>query len=329
MIEHKRYEVLINTLLESKTIGVKDLSKTLNYDCDMIIEEVKTLIELGAPLEIINQHISLIENSHIDLLSSLEIHENLDTLVIQKEVDLHLLVNIASTNLHLKKFRTVSCQKSIVAIAECQTAGVGRLGRDWISPFGGNIYFSMRTKVNVPAHKLGPFSLTVGISVIETLRLFGLTDLCLKWPNDIYYNGKKLSGVLIEIVAQDKNSVDLIIGIGINIKMENNYGTYIEQEWIDLFTITEDRSISRNKIIAALINALHISIKKYETDGFSQFRDIWKDVDYLFGKNINTIGLKKQRSGIAQGVTANGELLINSNGDMVRISSGEVSVRLT
>jgi len=329
MIEHQKYVVLINTLQESNAADIKELSIKLDYDIETIKERVKALVEFGAPLKITDQHISLIENSCIELLSPLVIRESLDTLTNQKEVDLYLFVNIASTNQYLKKFKTVSGQKSIVSIAECQTAGVGRFGRCWISPFGGNIYFSMLTKVVVPAHKLGPFSLVVGISVIETLRLFGLKDLNLKWPNDIYYNGKKLSGVLIEIVAQDKNSVDLIIGIGINVKMENSYNANIEQEWVDLFTITEDRSISRNKIIASLINTLHRSIKKYEADGFSQFRDIWKDVDYLFGKNIHTIGTKNQYSGIAKGITANGELLIDSNGNMVKISSGEVSVRLT
>jgi len=329
MIEHEKYILLINALQESHSISIKDLSLKLDCDRKAIKEKVIALAELGAPLKANGQYVSLIRNSYIELLSDLQIRKSLDTQANQKEVDIHLFATIGSTNQHLKNFKTVSGQNSIVSIAECQTAGVGRLGKRWVSPFGGNIYFSMRTKVIVPTHKLGSFSLVVGISVIETLRLFGLENLNLKWPNDIYYNGKKLSGVLIEIVAHDKYSVDLIIGIGINVKMDNRFSANIEQEWIDLDTLTEDCIMSRNKIIATLINTLHRSIEKYEAEGFSQFREIWKDVDYLYGKRVDTFGTKNQYSGIAEGITANGELMINLDGNVVNISSGEVSVRLT
>ena len=322
MMEYDEYLGLINYLRSVRYSSVGQVAAFCAKKSDTINDLINSLIALGAPIERCEKGIRLQESRFVDALSHAEITKNITN---QRIIDLHLLVNTQSTNKYLRQLASDVKACGAVAVAESQSAGVGRSGKRWISPFGAAIYFSLRTTVNTPVDRLSAISLVIGLCVIKTLATFNLENLTVKWPNDIYYNAKKLSGILIETVKQEANSVDLIIGIGINVRMNNKIE--IDQDWIDVYSINESFSTPRNKIIATLINNLYEYIACYEKSGFEYFMGEWHKRDFLYGKDVVLSGRELSRSGVAHGVSKKGELLVNRDGGLLVVSSGEVSVR--
>jgi len=324
MIGHNKYLDLIGYLKENGFANRECIAKLCELDVAQAEQLTTNLLKLGAPFLLMNGSLALDEANIQEPLLLESILKNIDEEI---DAELHLLLHTPSTNHYIKELALSGA--SIVALSECQTAGVGRSGKHWVSPFGSNIYFSLRRKIKTPLHHISPLSLIVGLAVIETLNQFGLNELKLKWPNDIYFDDRKLSGVLIEVVKHNKEFVDVIVGIGINLKLNLTDASGIDQKWIDIYSIKPDDRISRNEIISTLINTLDSFINRFEHVGFNDFRKAWQKVDYLFGKEVYTKGMRENSSGIAMGVAPWGELLIQSGADLIKISSGEVSVRLS
>ena len=116
----------------------------------------------------------------------------------------------------------------MVCFAEHQSAGKGRRGRQWVSPFGSNIYMSIlwRFQQDGIACTAG-LSLAVGVAVIRALKTYGFNEVGLKWPNDIYCQGKKLGGILIEVSGEADGPCAVIIGLGLNLFLPEIQGQTI------------------------------------------------------------------------------------------------------
>lgn len=142
--------------------------------------------------------------------------------VIRKQVQgSHVIVEpvIDSTNQYMLD-RIPGLQSGDTCLAEYQSAGRGRRGRQWVSPFGCNLYLSMYWKLDQgPAAAVG-LSLVVGIVIAKTLNKISKGKVKVKWPNDLYLNDKKLAGILVELTGKTGDAAHIIIGIGINIGME-------------------------------------------------------------------------------------------------------------
>jgi len=199
-----------------------------------------------------------------------------------------------------------------ICISEYQTNGRGRFSREWYSPFGKNIYFSIQYSINQDISQLGGLSLAVGTIVCTTIeKACNLPNrLMLKWPNDVIYNGKKLAGVLIEIRAEVNGNCSVIIGVGINVNMPNTSKINFTQEWTSIMQIT-GASQDRNNICAILIDKLALGIEQYLITGFKSYMPEWKKRDSLFGKMIQIQDGHEIFKGTAAGVDLHGHLLIN------------------
>lgn len=234
--------------------------------------------------------------------------------------------SIDSTNNYLN--RNTKSLIPHICIAEHQTSGRGRFSREWYSPFGKNIYFSMQHSLKQDISQLGGLSLAIGIMVCKVIE--GVCKLpnrlMLKWPNDITYNGKKVAGVLIEVRAEINGNCSVVIGIGINVNMPITSQVNFQQDWTSLIQIT-GTSQDRNNICAALIDKLALGIEQYLFSGFKNYMPEWKKRDSLFGKLIQIQDGNKIFKGVASGVDLQGHLLINlENGTKRAFAAGEATL---
>jgi len=212
-------------------------------------------------------------------------------------------------------------------IAEYQLAGRGRRGRTWVSPFASHLYFSYYWRFESGIDKLSGLSLLVGIAVVNALEKIGIPGASLKWPNDIYYQGKKLAGILIELNGQVNEACHTVIGIGINVRMPPEQAELIDQPWIDLSSLSSEK-VDRNQLSATLINELQTLLPEYEQTGLQPHLARWLDLDCFLNKPVNVLLAEKNSSGICRGIDDTGALLLEVDGQIERYIGGEVSLRL-
>ncbi len=228
--------------------------------------------------------------------------------------DILLFDKIPSTNSYLLQYAKSHHLKNIVCIANQQTQGKAQHGRAWLSPPDCNIYFSLLWHFPQPVNALQGLSLVVGIALINAIKtcLVDTTKLKIKWPNDIYWDAKKLAGILVEIAETSQNNTSVVIGIGLNVYHPNIDTSSIHQPWTCLETIA-NKIISRNLIIANLINELNNALLQFTQCGFTSFLQHWKQWDYLYGKRVTAQIQEKSYHGVAKGINQFGELLLHTD----------------
>ncbi|VEA61495.1 Bifunctional protein BirA [Serratia plymuthica] len=231
---------------------------------------------------------------------------------------------VDSTNQYLLD-RITELQSGDACIAEYQQAGRGRRGRQWISPFGANLYLSMFWRLDQgPAAAIG-LSLVIGIVMAEVLQRLGAEDVRVKWPNDLYLNDRKLAGILVELTGKTGDAAQLVIGAGINLAMRESNANAINQGWINLQEA--GISIDRNELAATLLNELRQSLQQFEIDGLAPFISRWRALDNFIDRPVKLLIGEQQIFGIARGIDQQGALLLEQNGVVKPFIGGEISLR--
>ena len=210
-----------------------------------------------------------------------------------------------------------------VHVAEHQTEGKGRRGKEWRSPLGSNIYFSMLVSFPSGVAALDGLSLAVAVLVVGALRASGYSGFGLKWPNDILLDGKKLAGILLEITGDVAGPCKVVIGIGINTHLSASIRHEIDQPVIDLaekFSSPPDRNV----IVANLIRALANGVSKFETQGFSAYQAQWQELDLFKGQHVR-VGIGRDAvEGLVEGIDHKGALVLRTSSGIRVICSGEL-----
>lgn len=250
------------------------------------------------------------------LLNAQEIAQNLPfgEVKVFEEID--------STNEYLlKHFKTLP--SGTLCLTETQTAGRGRRGRQWYSPFGQNLYFSMLWRYQqAEMSNISALSLIVALVIAETFEQLDVKDIQIKWPNDIYYQGKKMGGILIESKI-DHEDIYLVIGIGLNLAMETINPAIVNQPWADLSAYHFDRNRLANQLARTLQQTLQDCPHQHLGDYLAR----WQKFDYFYQKPVKLITSTTEIHGIAQGINAQGELLLQQGEKIVPFAIGELSLR--
>lgn len=254
--------------------------------------------------------------------------EKIRTLLGKIPLNIEVLEKVDSTNQYLKQSQT-PIEEVQVCLAEIQTKGRGRLNRSWYSPFGKNIYFSMRYPFQKDLSELSGLSLVVALSVAHTLDTIRESPekIKLKWPNDVMVQGEKMAGILIEIQAESNGFSQVVIGIGINVNETDANQNNITQPWSSLKKLT-GIDYDRNGICAELISQLLSYLQRFSASGFSDFNAEWQERDLLFGKPVELTSGNQAYSGIGQGIDAQGHLVLKmADGSLKGFSSGDTSLK--
>lgn len=247
------------------------------------------------------------------LISVLEIHDQID-----------------STNRYLADYPQQAAALGLVCFAEHQTAGKGRRGRQWVSPFGSNIYLSIRWRFQRGYTGITGLSLAIGVAVIRALKQLGFAEVGLKWPNDIYSQGKKLGGILIEVSGESDGPCTAIIGLGLNRFLADAAADSITQAWTDLSKLTNPTMPDRNQLAGTLLNHLLAIIADFEQMGLQAYLEEWRHYDCLYNQSATLFIGEQAFTGVIAGIDDNGLLLISqANGKVNAFASGEVSFHRT
>jgi BirA family biotin operon repressor/biotin-[acetyl-CoA-carboxylase] ligase len=279
-------------------------------------------------LESLNIPLSSVKGKGYRLSDAIEL---LDQPVILSKIEgrldcLEVLLSTESTNSYLLDKASDHMGKRYAVLAEKQESGRGRRGRIWVSPFGKNIYLSMLWSFSGGIGSLEGLSLVIAIAVERALAELGVRDAKLKWPNDVYLNNKKLAGILLEVSGEYSGHCQVVIGIGLNIKLSVYEAESIDQPWAQLSEHLG--GVDRNTIAATMIDNLIKAIEQFDKQGFESFKDYWTEHDAFLNKEVDLILPRDTRSGIAKGVNNKGELLLLTDKGLESINAGELSLRL-
>lgn len=212
-----------------------------------------------------------------------------------------------------------------VVMAEVQTAGRGRRGRKWETPFGKTIALSLGVSIDMPASSVSCLSLVVGVAVADALKSVGVVGAELKWPNDVLIDGGKAGGILTELVLATR-PVEVVIGIGINVGSASCVREFVDYPVADI--CDHVGTPLRNRLIAELINHVLRQCKLFEKNGFAALRDRWMKLDAFRNQNVLVSSPTERLVGKAVGLGPNGELLIQTEqGSRRKIIGGDVSLR--
>jgi BirA family biotin operon repressor/biotin-[acetyl-CoA-carboxylase] ligase len=240
---------------------------------------------------------------------------------------LKILSVVDSTNRYAREQAANHASSGLVVLAEKQTAGRGRRGKVWVSPLASNIYMSVVWDFSGAGDTLKGLSLAIGVAVRRALLKLGVADIKLKWPNDIFVNGKKLGGILLEMIGDPSAECSVIVGIGINVLMSESSAEEIDQDWIDLQRASSV-TISRNELVACLITETFEVLGNFQRTGFSVYRAEWQAADLLKNQSGTISKDRESVSGIVLGVDNSGSLRMQlSNGEEQRFIGGELSLR--
>ena len=265
----------------------------------------------------------------LDLLEEQKLRAGFSQDVSNSIRELQVFQHIDSTNKFARELAERQAATGTVILAEQQSAGRGRRGKVWISPFAANIYLSIIWDFNDGAQALQGLSLAVGVAVKRALSDYGLQSVQLKWPNDIYVEQKKLGGILLEMIGDPAGHCSVVIGVGLNVSMPVSQASAIDQDWTDVATELQDKLPARNKLAAELISEILPLLSTFQEQGFAAYRDEWQAADAFYGQPAVISTPKQSTAGIVKGVGINGALRLElDSGNIESFIGGELSLRL-
>ena len=244
---------------------------------------------------------------------------------------------IDSTNEEIRREAAAGAPSGTVAVAEIQTAGRGRRGRNWESPGGEALYFSFLLRTSVAPEHISMLTLVMGLSVAQALResggsfsktekLPGAFPVMIKWPNDLVIGNKKVCGILTEAVTAGGRVDGIVIGCGINVNNEA-FPEEIRERATSLF-LESGVKLSRGELLARVLRSFHRNYRIFAgTESFSALRAAYDELLVNKDREVRVENPAGTYTGISRGIDESGRLIVEREGGTERISSGEVSVR--
>ena len=240
---------------------------------------------------------------------------------------IHYFEEVTSTQHVAAEMAEAGAAQGTVVIAELQTAGRGRLGRSWHSPPGLNLYATIILRPTRPIAEVFRLSLVAGIACAETLTTVAPGLVALKWPNDIWLNGRKAGGIISEAIADAHQQLAcVLVGIGLNLNLGREN---IPEELRDKATsvrIATGHRCDRIAIAATLFNRLDSRYMETEAHGFSALRAEYEKHFALTGKVVTVVDGASRIAGRVSGIDADGAMILETTAGPSRVMAGEVSV---
>lgn len=317
MVEHwNRKREILTTLADGHFVSGETLAKQLGISRTAIGKHISALEGYGVDIFSVKGKGYCLSNP-VSLIDEQRLTQALDKRCFYFD-------DIPSTNAFLLK-HTEELESGDMCIAEYQSAGRGRRGRVWVSPYGCHLYCSMYWTFSQGMAQAMGLSLVVACSLVRVLEDLGIGELGVKWPNDIYLNRKKLAGVLIEMTGQADSECNLVIGIGLNMSMAVSHGEQIDQPWSDL----SDQGAMPDKtgLAIALQKQLYQDLQLFEREGLTAFMKRWEQADLFYGETIKLVMGNQEMTGVCRGVDDQGAILLETASGIKSYVGGEISLR--
>ena len=303
-------------------ISGESISKELGISRAAVWKHINYLKENGYEIEAINKKGYRIVDVNSDVIIPEQITANLDTKFVGQNI--RYFHELDSTNNYAKeKFEEL--EDGSLVISESQTAGKGRLGKNWQSNPGEGIWMSTVLKPDIPVYKAPFLTLVAGAAILNAFRNLGV-DAKIKWPNDIVLNGKKICGILTEMVAEVEKVGCVVIGMGINVNTMlfpgelSEKATSLKKEGLDL------KRVDIIKEIMHEFEKLYIPYIEYGSK--EEIISVCRKYSVLIGKDVYIINKSHREKVYCMDISDDGNLIVkHDDGEIEEVISGEVSVR--
>jgi len=234
-----------------------------------------------------------------------------------------------STNNKAKEMAENGCDDGLIVVADEQTSGRGRLGRSWISPKDSGIYMSIILRPCLTPSDAQKLTLIAALAVCSAIDNYVTLDAAIKWPNDILLANKKVCGILTEVKTANDAIKYAIIGIGVNVNLPSSYVPLELKDKITSLQIELGRAIDKKGLFESIVK--EFDKKYYDFVYYNKLQELLKE----YRKKCISIGKKAiafkgedSREVMVRDIDSDGALLvIDKNGHIERIISGEVSIR--
>jgi len=300
-----------------------EMGQSLGMSRAAINKAIKSLTDMGLVIHrVTGKGYRMIDAT--PLLAAAEIRKFVTSPAI---AGLHVLDEVDSTSRYLLRLASETSVAGHVCLAEMQKQGRGRRGREWLATPYSNIMLSMAWQYATGPGALAGLSLAAGVAIVEALNDLGVQEIGLKWPNDILFQNKKLGGVLVDIQGEASGPTLVVLGVGINIKLQSQHAKEIDQQWTDLHQLGGNLP-DRNRLAARLADNLAHMFETFSEKGFAYYQARWQQLHVYHNQPVRLLLAETEVHGTAQGVDASGALRIRDAGGSERVfHSGEVSLR--
>ncbi len=301
---------------------IKDLAKRFKAEISDFNTALRILNEWGYRFLQDKSKISFV--SAPDILSATEIGHKLKTKFIGKVI--HSFNTVKSTNDTARQLAEKGATEGTIVTAEKQTLGKGRLGRSWHSPEKMGIYVSIVLRPKFSPDKAPGLSIMSALAVAETLNEHSPKKVQIKWPNDILINGRKVSGVLTELSAEKNKINHVIVGIGINVKQSQIDFPPNFRAAATSLTCETGNEVSRVELLKQLLFCFEKEYLRYKKGQLAKSLPRIRKWSSLLNREVALRWNGATVTGRAVDIDLSGSLIIESAGNRMTVSSGEVTV---
>jgi len=316
---------LIHTLSDGEIHSGEELGEILEISRAGIWKQIQALEPLGIAVQKLKGSGYQISGG-LDLLQSSLIESQLQASTLEQIESPEVLFSIGSTNDWVLEALKEGCGNCVV-LTEHQTAGKGRRGRVWQSPFASSLYMTFGWRFVQGFSAIEGLSLIVGLQVLEVLEEFGAKGVELKWPNDLVWHNRKLAGILMEVQGDPVGECEVAIGIGLNVNFGHVLEQEIDQPWVDLREIMPESVPGRNALAAAIIDRLATCLQDVPKVGFPAYQKKWNRFDAFKNEQVYLQAGDNIIVGTGGGVDRSGAYGIKTDNGTQFYSGGEISLR--
>ncbi len=320
----KPQEAILALLREkgSDCVSGEDLSCRLGVSRSAVWKQIQALRRQGYRIEAAPARgYRLLEAP--DLVTPAEIQAGLETRVVGRQI--HYFATTDSTNLQAMHLGETGAADGAVVIADGQSAGKGRLGRHWVSPAGVNLYTSVLLRPPIELHRAPQLTFVSALASVRAIRDFCGLPACVKWPNDILIDGRKVAGLLNEMSAESERIHFVVLGIGVNVNMSAEQFPGDLRYPATSLRLEAGRNWSRAAFARLLYTYLDRYYRQFLVQGFAAIARQWEEFCPWQGRAIEVDRGSDRISGIFSGIDENGALLLATpEGNTVKIYSGDV-----
>ncbi|MFO1376461.1 MAG: biotin--[acetyl-CoA-carboxylase] ligase [Steroidobacteraceae bacterium] len=328
---NQRREALVRLLADGREHSGEALARQLNISRAAVWKHVRTLAELGLAVHSTPGRGYQLDRS-LDLLDTDLLSRSLGVAADVPFRSIRICFDAPSTNSELLAAGPPPPGLMDLCVAEHQSSGRGRRGRNWLAPLASGLCLSVSWSFTGFSGQIAALSLVVGVATAMALESLNIPGVMLKWPNDLWVNDRKLGGILVEMRAEAAGSAFVVIGIGLNVDLPAAVRTAILQEGvpaIDLREVWSNPGTSRTLLAARIVSQLLGALRQFGDAGFEPFRSEWRRRDALIGRSVAVQHADGRILGTARGIADDGALLVATASGVERLLSGDVSVRVS
>jgi BirA family transcriptional regulator, biotin operon repressor / biotin---[acetyl-CoA-carboxylase] ligase len=235
--------------------------------------------------------------------------------------------SIGSTNEEAKRLAAAGAPEGTVVVTECQTAGRGRHGRQWTSPSGKGLLFSVVLRPPIAMANAHLLTFVVATAVAESIEAHVRIPVHLKWPNDLIVNGRKAGGILLEVTGEQDEVEWIVAGIGINVNTDYSELPVALRRTATSLKTACDRTVDRSVLLARILLTLERVYATALTDGFDEAIGDFRERDFLLHRMVSVQTREGAVAGEAAGIDDRGALLLSLPDRHVRrFHAGDVTL---